>query len=86
MDYSRQQFYEICRNYQTFGSDRLVDKLPGPRGPHPNCVSEEIEAAILEHSLAFPNHGPVRVAQELVLRGSQVSSTGVRGVWGRNPS
>lgn len=84
MGYSRQQFYEIRRNYQTFGSEGLVDKLPGPRGPHPNRVSEEIETAILEHSLAFPTHGPVRVAQELALRGIQVSSTGVRGVWGRH--
>lgn len=84
MGYSRQQFYEIRRNYQTFGSEGLVDKLPGPRGPHPNRVNEEIETAILEHSLAFPTHGPVRVAQELALRGIQVSSTGVRGVWGRH--
>ncbi|PSJ20573.1 IS481 family transposase, partial [Halomonas sp. ND22Bw] len=84
MGYSRQQFYEIRRNYQTFGSEGLVDKLPGPRGPHPNRVSEEIETAILEHSLAFPTHGPVRVAQELALHGIQVSSTGVRGVWGRH--
>lgn len=84
MGYSRQQFYEIRRNYQTFGSEGLVDKLPGPRGPHPNRVSEAIEAAILDHSLAFPTHGPVRVSQELALRGIQVSSTGVRGVWGRH--
>lgn len=84
MGYSRQQFYEIRRNYQTFGSEGLIDKLPGPRGPHPNRVNEEIETAILEHSLAFPTHGPVRVAQELALRGIQVSSTGVRGVWGRH--
>ena len=84
MGYSRQQFYEIRRNYQTFGSEGLVDKLPGPMGPHPNRVSEEIETAILEHSLAFPTHGPVQVAQELALRGVQVSSTGVRGVWGRH--
>ena len=40
MGYSRQQFYEIRRNYQTFGAEGLMDKLPGPRGPHPNRVSE----------------------------------------------
>ncbi len=65
MGYCRQQFYEIRRNYQTFGSEGLIDKLPGPRGPHPNRVSEEIETAILEHRLAFPTHGPVQVAQEM---------------------
>lgn len=74
MGYSRQQFYEIRRNYQTFGSEGLVDKLPGPRGPHPNRVSEEIETAILEHSLTFPTHGTVRVSQELTLRGIQKQS------------
>lgn len=84
MGYSRQQFYEIRRNYQTFGSEGLLDKLPGAKGPHPNRVSEEIEKAILDHSLDYPTHGPVRVAQELALKGIQVSSGGVRGVWGRH--
>lgn len=32
MDYSRQQFYEIRRNYQTFGSEGLIDKLPRAAG------------------------------------------------------
>ena len=74
MGYSRQQFYEIRRNYQTFGSEGLIDKLPGPKGPHPNRVSEEIETAILDHCLKHPTHGPVRVSQELALQGVQVSS------------
>jgi transposase InsO family protein len=82
--YSRQQFYEIRRNFQTYGADGLMDRLPGPRGPHPNRVATEIEQAILDHALAQPCHGPMRVAQELALRGIQVSSTGVRGVWQRH--
>lgn len=41
--YSRQQFYEIRRNYQVYGSEGLIDRLPGARGPHPNRVSEVIE-------------------------------------------
>ena len=36
MGYSRQPFYEIRRNYQTYGADGLPDRLPGARGPHPN--------------------------------------------------
>ena len=84
MGYSRQQFYEIRRNYQTFGSEGLIDKLPGVKGPHPNRVSEEIETSILQHCLKHPTHGPVRVAQELALQGVQVSSGGVRGVWSRH--
>ncbi len=27
MGYSRQQFYEIRRNYQTYGADDLIDRL-----------------------------------------------------------
>ena len=49
--YSRQQFYEIRRNYQTFGAQGLIDRLPGPKGPHPNRVSEQIEQTILDYSL-----------------------------------
>ena len=84
MGYSRQQFYEIRRNYQTYGAEGLIDRLPGARGPHPNRVSEEVEAAILAHSLDHPTHGALRVAQELSLQGVQVSSGGVRGVWSRH--
>ena len=84
MGYSRQQFYEIRRNYQTYGADGLIDRLPGPRGPHPNRVAKEVEEAILAHSLDHPTHGALRVAQELVLKGIQVSSGGVRGVWSRH--
>ncbi len=84
MGYSRQQFYEIRRNYQTFGTEGLVDRLPGPREPHPNRVDEATAERILAYSLEFPTHGPVRVAQQLVLQGVQVSSGGVRGVWSRN--
>jgi transposase InsO family protein len=82
--YSRQQFYEIRRNFQTYGADGLIDRLPGPRGPHPNRVSAEIEQAVLDHALAHPCHGPMRVAQHLVLQGIQVSAGGVRGVWHRH--
>jgi transposase InsO family protein len=84
MGYSRQQFYEIRRNFQTYGSDGLVDRLPGARGPHPNRVPAEIETAILDHALEHPCHGATRVEQELRLKGIQVSSGGVRGVWMRN--
>ena len=35
MGYSRQQFYEIRRNYQMYGADGLIDPLPGAKGPHP---------------------------------------------------
>jgi transposase InsO family protein len=83
MGYSRQQFYEIRRNYQIYGADGLIDRLPGPKGPHPNRVDKAIEKAILDYSLNHPTHGCLRVAQQLALEGVQVSSGGVRGVWSR---
>lgn len=66
--YSRQQFYEIRRNFQTFGSEGLLDRLPSPRGPHPNRVDESVEQAILDYCLTHPTHGPLRVAQQLTAR------------------
>jgi len=84
MGYSRQQFYEIRRNFQTYGAEGLIDRLPGARGPHPNRVSAEIEKAVLDHALDHPCHGCTRVEQELRLKGIAVSSGGVRGVWQRH--
>jgi len=84
MGYSRQQFYEIRRNLQTYGADGLIDRLPGAKGPHSNRVAAGIEAAILDHALAHPCHGATRVEQELRLKGLQFSSGGVRGVWMRH--
>jgi transposase InsO family protein len=84
MGYSRQQFYEIRRNFQTYGSQGLLDKIPGAKGPHPNRVSDELEKAVLDYCLEKPTHGPVRVAQNLVLQGLTISSGGVRGVWARH--
>ena len=84
MGYSRQQFYEIRRNFQTYGAEGLIDRLPGAKGPHPNRVPAGIETAVLDHALVHPCHGALRVEQELRLRGLQVSSGGVRGVWMRH--
>lgn len=81
--YSREQFYEIRRNFQAFGAEGLLDRLPGPKNPHPNRVSDEIEQKILDYSLKQPTHGPVRVAYQLSLMGIRISSGGVRGVWSR---
>lgn len=84
MGYSRQQFYEIRRNFQTYGADGLIDRLPGAKGPHPNRVSAEVETAVLDHALGHPCHGCTRVEQELRLKGIAVSAGGVRGVWQRH--
>lgn len=84
MGYSRQQFYEIRRNFQTYGADGLIDRLPGAKGPHPNRVSAEVEKAVLDFCLAEPTKGCLAVAQHLNLQEVTVSSGGVRGVWSRH--
>ena len=63
MGYSRQQFYEIRRNFQTDGAEGLLDKVAGARPPHPNRVADEVEQAILDHGLAHPCQGALRVRQ-----------------------
>ena len=77
--YSRQQFYEIRRNFQVHGADGLLDQLSGARGAHPNRVPAPVEKAILAHAREHPIHGARRVADELMLKEIQVSSGGVRG-------
>jgi len=78
MGYSREQFYEI------FGAEGLVDKIRGAKSPHPNRVSEELEKAVLDYCLEFPTHGPLRVSQQLVLRGIHVGIGAIRGIWQRH--
>jgi transposase InsO family protein len=84
MGYSRQQFYEIRRNFQTFGGEGLLDKVRGPKDPHPNRVSEELEKAVLDYCLEHPTHGSVKVSQQLHLKGVVVGSGAIRGVWHRH--
>lgn len=87
MGYSRQQFYEIRRNYQTYGSQGLIDRLPGTRGPHPNRVSDEIEQAILDHSLKHPSDGCLKISQALALQGVQAAFAGSGSTsWSQNTS
>jgi len=84
MGYHRDSFYEIRRAFQTGGVSALVEEKRGPRAPHPNRVSTEVETRILDYALTKPTHGAQRVANELRLQGVTVSASGVRGVWLRH--
>jgi transposase InsO family protein len=84
MGYHRDTFYEVRRAFQVGGVAALVENRRGPRGPHPNRVSPEIESKILDYCLERPTHGAQRVSNELRLQGVTVSSSGVRGVWLRH--
>jgi transposase InsO family protein len=84
MGYHRDTFYEVRRAFQVGGVQALVEQRRGPRGPHPNRVSPEIETRILAYGLDHPTHGAQRVANQLRLEGITVSPSGVRGVWLRH--
>ena len=84
MGYSREQFYEIRRTFQTFGAEGLVDKIRGAKSPHPNRVSVELEQAVLNYCLEFPTHGSLKVSQQLTLKGVTVGVGAVRGIWHRH--
>lgn len=84
MGYHRDSFYEIKRAFQTGGVAALVEQRRGPRGPHPNRVSPEVEQSILDFCLNFPTKGSQFVANQLRLQGVEVSPSGVRGVWQRH--
>jgi transposase InsO family protein len=84
MGFHRDTFYEVRRAFQCGGVAGLVEDRRGPRGPHPNRVSAEIESEILAYALQWPTHGAQRVSNELRLRGTTVSPSGVRGVWMRH--
>lgn len=84
MGYHRDTFYEVKRAFQVRGVAALVEEKRGPRGSHPNRVSQEVEEKILAYALAYPTQGAQRVANELRLQGANVGPSGVRGVWLRH--
>lgn len=84
MGYHRDTFYEVRRAFQVGGVADLVEERRGPRHPHPNRVPAEVEPKILEYALVYPTHGAQRVSNELCLSGTEVSPSGVRGVWLRH--
>ena len=84
MDFPRDTFYEVKRAFKTGGVAALVEARRGPRNPHPNRVSPEVEARILAYCLTNPTRGAARVANDLRLEGVTVSPSGVRGVWLRH--
>ena len=83
MGYSRSQFYEIKRAFQTGGLEALLDRPPIP-GSTPHRISDELEKEIVELSIEHPAWGQQRIADEMALREKVVSATTVRNVWIRN--
>jgi len=83
MGYSRSQFYEIKRAFQTGGLEALLDKAPIP-GSTPHKIPEELEKEIVDLSTEHPAWGQLRIADEMALREKVVAASTVRNIWIRN--
>ena len=83
MGYSRSQFYEIKRAFQTGGLEALLDRPPIPVSV-PHKVAEEIEAKVIDLSVEHPAWGQMRVRDEMIMRGVVLGATTVRNIWMRN--
>jgi len=80
---SRQHYYDIKKAIEEEGLEGLLEKSrKGPRIG--NRVAPEIEQKVLDYSLEFPTHGQVRVSNELLKQGIQVSAGGIRSIWVRH--
>lgn len=80
---SRQHYYDIKQAIETEGLEGLLEK--GRRAPRiGNRVAPEVESKVLEYSLQYPPHGPLRASNELKKQGITVSSGGVRSIWLRH--
>jgi transposase len=73
---SRTIYYEWLRRFNQFGYLGLMDKEKS-KPQMPNQIKPDKEQIILNYILAYPTHGPRRIANELVQQGIIISETGV---------
>ena len=77
---SRQHYYDIKEVIEEEGLEGLLEK--SRRAPRiGNRVAPEIEQMVLDYSLEYPTHGQVRVANQLRMKGVQISAGGIRSIW-----
>jgi transposase InsO family protein len=80
MGYSRDSFYRYQELMEEGGADNLIDRtrrLPNLK----NRVDLKTEEAVRQFAIEYPAYGQVRVSNELLKRGIEVSAGGVRCVW-----
>ena len=83
MGLSRETFYRYKKAVDEGGVEALVEKTR--RKPNlSNRVEDGTEQAVLDHAIAQPAHGQLRVSNELRKKGVFVSPSGVRSIWLRN--
>jgi transposase InsO family protein len=76
---TRTQFYEYKKRFETQGLEGLKD-LPPIHKTHPQTTSAEVEAKVVELSLAHPSKGCNHIAMLLGLAGIKLSGVTVQRI------
>ena len=83
MGYSRDSFYRFKKLYENGGEEALRE-ISKKKPIYKNRVPEHVEKAVIDLAIENPALGQLRASQELLQRGTIVSSGGVRSIWLRH--
>ena len=83
MGYSRDSFYRFKKLYENGGEEALRE-ISKKKPIYKNRVPEHVEKAVVDLAIENPALGQLRASQELLQRGTIVSSGGVRSIWLRH--
>ena len=74
---SRTTYYEWLKRFNQLGYLGLLDKEKSNNPKMPNQIKPEYEQIIYNYIIAYPTHGPRRIANELKTQGIKISETSI---------